>query len=691
MATPVVGVSEEPRYGGLTGYKRPNLGKPTAPSSSLPAFRGKPNTPGDNIGVPAIRNSVNRQDRGTNVTIPYSRVVPAEELHSMGRTTPGHVLFVARTKCTAYGIAHATESRVVGVDWLTKELGGRPEYDGESYTTNWKVGYNVLLASDNDMSIGKAVCDEWRSLIILREWTCDGVCLSHDEPYAFTGDHRSQLFNIAIQGLANVKNGYSAFNGNNVESLHRGIANDSNGYHDGGEPLINRTFQTAFGDPYYPSFSQQMFSRKIRPLSEIFVGLVATKRRLTGGNTTRYKDQLLSTATTEEIKTEIGVADAFYSFHFCFFSSDQAWLRGQTDDEQSDERATKRAKLHYEEAEPGESYDPYVGISPREWHGMVGAWKIGKVLDTAAIAKPKYTQGPIDTSESVTVNVGIEWMDWRSLRRRLGKMDIGAGVPGAARWTTDMKDDGIVLQWPTEYDMTSSLKGVRDKSNQPRVDDALVDKKEDQEASYSNRLNAKTIRLGVKKTGTFEDPSRYGLYEIERTRSEPQQGAAGAVGADGADGAAEVSSAPFSASEVMAVVPEKSKKGGKKKAANAAANAVATTTEGDDAFKELPVLGSTVGLEPSKTGEIAAVVAAARNKTSPQVSPSMATVTNITEKESAANTADVFASIFGNPTEKSSSSGNDGNADGREMPPSPSESDSGSVRGARVRRPKDGR
>jgi hypothetical protein len=56
------------------------------------------------------------------------------------------------------------------------------------------------------------VADEWRSLPMLREWVCDGVCLSNDEPYCHTGNgtNDSQLFNVAIQGVCALNNGYCA-------------------------------------------------------------------------------------------------------------------------------------------------------------------------------------------------------------------------------------------------------------------------------------------------------------------------------------------------------------------------------------------------------------------------------------------------------------------------------------------------
>ena len=93
MATPVGGVDSEPTFGGLSGYRRDVPGRPTSVPGGLPAFRGRTNTPGSAVKTPTIRNSYNRQDRGSNVCIPYARVVPLHHLENVGRVQPGDVVF----------------------------------------------------------------------------------------------------------------------------------------------------------------------------------------------------------------------------------------------------------------------------------------------------------------------------------------------------------------------------------------------------------------------------------------------------------------------------------------------------------------------------------------------------------------------------------------------------------------------
>ena len=479
MSNPVEASQGAPLYGGLSGYLRKTPGKPTSVPGSAPAFRGVNNIPGQSVKSPAIRTSYNRNDRGTNVVIPYARVVPLEHLRDVGRVSPGDVVFAARTKLTPYGYGINTEMRVVGIDWINRQLGGRPEYDksmpdGTSKHTHlWQVGYNVLLGGANNSltsSLNKfnAIADEWRSLAVLQEWTCDGIVLSNDQPngHNSSGDRDGQLFNIAIQGVCACNNGYVDFSGKGVELNHRGVRTDKNGYYDGGEASESHDFATAFGGPYYNSYPLQMFDRKLRPMTDVYVGIVATRRRMYAN--TQYKEQLKANCTgagIAEQKQAINDAIYFYTFHYAYFSSNQAYgyqfadENGVWDPTQGNykqnpsltEPATKRSRRHYEDAKPGPNaeYDPYRGMSDREWHGLVGAWKIGKVLDIAATKKDSYYGGPVDTSDRITVNVDLEFKDWRQLRREFDNGRIGRDIPGAMEWGL-FEDDGVTPATPAD-------------------------------------------------------------------------------------------------------------------------------------------------------------------------------------------------------------------------------------------------
>ena len=55
-----------------------------------------------------------------------------------------------------------------------------------------------------------SVADDWRDVPFLGEWSCDGVVMSSEAPevYYNSGKLDSQLYNIAIQGICPVNNGY---------------------------------------------------------------------------------------------------------------------------------------------------------------------------------------------------------------------------------------------------------------------------------------------------------------------------------------------------------------------------------------------------------------------------------------------------------------------------------------------------
>ena len=295
MSNPVDGVGGAPLFGGLSGYRRDAPSRPTSVPGSLPAFRGKTNTPGQSVGAPSVRASSNRQWKGSNALIPYARVVPLHHLQHVGRVAPGDVVF-----CSTYrvnrawteersvsarlplpanadpgapgGLAGArdavnlnaplplsgdrvaTETRLVGIDWLNQHLGGRAEYDSERYAGNWAVGENVIVGTPVPQAaspflplstgpriqahpIADNVADEWRSLPILREWACDGIVLSNDEPDCHTsnGTRDGQLFNIGIQGVCHVNNGYCtrAAHSKNTHTHSRSWRNSTRTLHAG--------------------------------------------------------------------------------------------------------------------------------------------------------------------------------------------------------------------------------------------------------------------------------------------------------------------------------------------------------------------------------------------------------------------------------------------------------------------------
>ena len=98
MATLLEAVSGD-TFGGLTGYKRSLQGNPTRVPTNLPAFRGAQTEPSaKRIRTPQIASSANTPDRKTNVCLPYARITPITGAHNMGRSSPGDLVFVSRTR-----------------------------------------------------------------------------------------------------------------------------------------------------------------------------------------------------------------------------------------------------------------------------------------------------------------------------------------------------------------------------------------------------------------------------------------------------------------------------------------------------------------------------------------------------------------------------------------------------------------
>ena len=210
MATLVELVDPTSRYGGLKdGYRRGQLGNPTGTVGQPPAFRGRKIEPGGSIEAPKILSSAARQNKGTNVAIPYPRVAPADTLANIGRVAPGDVLFVHRNKlsCTSHvklshsvkllttasSTAHANTHRVSGLDAVNRGL------------RTYQAGRTVLVNSTNP-------ADDWRQLTYLNDWTLDGVVIGDDSPGFFLDSTAEagadRIFNVCVQGVCNVNNGY---------------------------------------------------------------------------------------------------------------------------------------------------------------------------------------------------------------------------------------------------------------------------------------------------------------------------------------------------------------------------------------------------------------------------------------------------------------------------------------------------
>ena len=139
----------------LSGVKRSLLGNPTTVPSQKPAFRGVANEPGDPIKVPKLSPG-NRQDRGTNVTIPVARVTALTSIAiDKGRLSPGDVVFVCTTPACDWFPSkknpHAASPsgdvfvNLYGIDGVNRILAG--SIKGSS---TWKVGFNLYQSKTAD-------------------------------------------------------------------------------------------------------------------------------------------------------------------------------------------------------------------------------------------------------------------------------------------------------------------------------------------------------------------------------------------------------------------------------------------------------------------------------------------------------------------------------------------------------------
>ena len=438
-------------------------------------------------------------------------VCPADELRDKGRLGPGDVAFVHRAsigsgskiqrnvKAAAggYGTPDANVHSLAGVDWLNRMLG--PEH----YTP----GKSVLVNSNNP-------ADHWRSLSLLSEWSLDGIVISNDEPgYVLssgTGERNDQLFNIAVQGPTQVNNGYAddagrGVNGSVVAQLIKG--------------------------PLYDRYPEQMFDRKVQPMSTLYVGLVCryvpfdfTDNEDAEGvrkfaRAMGFEDTVLKSAKLEEevaqlenavkemaddqeqgreiqkiaskkeeierirtgIESIIGkgltsIAGSTWTgkgfplhhmhiFGYVLFTDRQAWHllnQGNSNQSDSDGRRGLKRRMHAGSTDADQSYlprdpnsDGFEGIKESELQGMVGAWKVGRVLDIASKRNERSPNGMSGTAYGLTANVNIEFLDWRALRRTLACGRIGEFHTAPWEWDTETgsfpADEGRLLQWPTKY------------------------------------------------------------------------------------------------------------------------------------------------------------------------------------------------------------------------------------------------
>jgi hypothetical protein len=529
-------------FKGLTGYKRPLQSNPTRIPGNQPSFRGTPNKPGQEIKTPAIRSSANRQNRGTNVCIPYARLVPLDLTADIGRVGQGDAVFVSRTRPGIPGYAQSRFTRVIGVDGLNRHMS--PDYWREK--TEIGTYQNILVDPAR-------VADDWRRVPSLAEWSLDGLVLSNEDAQQFynrsEGKREGHLYNIAIQGPAMANNGFmqETMTPDQLSRMQFGQVSrnvDASQVYrterigtgdDAREIRVNADvhYDHDYRGNKYHLYPLQMFSRDVRPMQELFVGLVATEYNLDAAKVTLYTTYVNAKSDLEKVEAALSAAQAaadanpgvparavalaaarnkvaaakttldaasnaagvksairavsafakmgwwdataaakkknddnddapekFYSFRYVLFTSAHMWDLDGSIDIMAAKGEPKMAKRQKMDNAP---YDDELQRK-EDLRNLVGAWKVGKVLDMKAGKMPWSAGGPMETGYRLTVNVSIEWMDWRALRRAYTstfdpndptKQYSQVGDAHEERLnlaSSDSRDvHNRIFQWPTDY------------------------------------------------------------------------------------------------------------------------------------------------------------------------------------------------------------------------------------------------
>lgn len=322
MATSLLSAVGTDTFQGLSGYKRPLQSNPTRVPSNLPSFRGVPNQPGKDIRAPAIKSSANHPDRKTNVTIPYARVTPVETPSDIGRLNEGDVAFCSKTRPGIPGYAHARMTRLAGVDALNRWQG--PD--------NWAMKtedgtYRYILPE------GRVVGDDWRNVPFLGEWALDGIVMSSDEKDSYYSKTRDgNLYNIAIEGPAMVNNGFldSTLAPNQLTPYNQGQMSRfkqplGSSYMDhrieqrGAAKLHAEQefdFRADYSGEHYHLYPLQSFDREVRPMNELYCGLVATEYKMNKSIAKKLEKITKAYKDAEELKeaklAEFRTADSKY-------------------------------------------------------------------------------------------------------------------------------------------------------------------------------------------------------------------------------------------------------------------------------------------------------------------------------------------------------------------------------------------
>ena len=179
----------------------------------------------------------------------------------------------------------------------------------------------------------------------------------------------------------------------------------------------------------YSSFPVQMFDRSPQCMNALYLGLVAyeltnaQKRELVDSTGAKVFDP--ATYTNDAAGDALLEREQCAFYQYVPFSSRQAWLRQQlyemgrdpTIGSPAEAKKQMTARINRTSGRGSKKFpldeDPFDAVRSHDLEHMVGAWKVGRVLDVKSMRHTAYEGGPASTGSALTVDVQIGWHDVR--------------------------------------------------------------------------------------------------------------------------------------------------------------------------------------------------------------------------------------------------------------------------------------
>ena len=343
-----------------------------------------------------------------------------EQIYDKGRLAPGDVVFVSEGDyCRQFELAQFRESGLpkaylsgskrcgtntnvclAGVDHINKLL---------TEKGTLRCDYNVLINSGDPRH-------DWRRLQVFQQWTLDGVIVANDGDGSIysAGD---TAFNVAVQGRAVVNNGYC---------------------YDTNNGIVGHT-----GSKTYTHKPEQMFDRNIMCANKLYVGILCKivqknteyAKKLYDENPNMYKGCAVDLRALN-----------IYTFKLVLFTDRQ--IHDIYNTKIKKRNRSEAYKEHHNKTPFGDINDKdssLLGITREEVKYMIGAWKIGTVMDTSVERKMYFNQVPPQRGFRVMANVCVEFMGLQNLRNVLNQPEVGVQVPEHSSKRMPL------LYWPTRY------------------------------------------------------------------------------------------------------------------------------------------------------------------------------------------------------------------------------------------------